>query len=80
MQNNYLSIQVLGSLQTYYASSARQYLRSMALLWNFHPYDQRTSTKASERCSSLKDLNGFQYNGNYLRNLLIAGSMNGHRS
>jgi len=32
-----------------------------------------------QRCSPFKDLNGFEYHDNWLRNLLIAGSMNGYR-
>ena len=73
---------VLFNMQYFHGAeaSARQYLRSMALLWNFHPYGKRTSAKTPERCSPFKDLNGFQYHDNWLRNLLIAGSMNGYRS
>jgi hypothetical protein len=51
----------------------------MALLWNFHPYGKRTRAKDPDRRSPFKDLNGFEYHENWLRNLLIAGSMNGYR-
>ncbi len=58
--------------------SARMHLRAMALLWNFHPYGSRTKTNAPNRFSPFEDLNGFRYHDNWLRNLLIAGSMNGY--
>lgn len=58
--------------------SARLYLRSMALIWNFHPYSSRTKVNDSSRSSPFEDLNGFRYHNNWLRNLLIAGSMNGY--
>lgn len=48
----------------------------MALPWNFHPYGSRTKFKHPSRSSPFKDLNGFQYHDNWLRNLLIASSMN----
>ena len=72
---------LLYAMQYFHGSeaSARLYLRAMALLWNFHPYGRRTTATAPGRCSPFKDLNGFQYHDNWLRNLLIAGSMNGHR-
>ncbi len=57
--------------------SARLYLRSMALVWNFHPYGARTRSNCSERMSPFTDLNGFRYHDNWLHNLLIASSMNG---
>ena len=59
--------------------SAKQYLRSMALIWNFHPYGARTCTKDSSRHSPFVDLNGWSYHDNWLYNLLIASSMNGRR-
>ena len=72
---------LLYAMQYFHGSeaSARLYLRAMALLWNFHPYGRRTTTTTPGRRSPFKDLNGFQYHENWLRNLLIAGSMNGHR-
>ncbi len=59
--------------------SARLYLRSMALLWNFHPYGSRTRASCPQRHSPFGDLNGFCYHDNWLRNLLLASSMNGRR-
>lgn len=58
--------------------SARLYLRSMALIWNFHPYSSRTKVNGPSRSSRFEDLNGFRYHDNWLRNLLIAGAMNGY--
>ncbi len=60
-------------------ASARRYLRAMALVWNFHPYGTRTRTQIPARHSPFADLNGFRYHNNWLRNLLIAASMNGRR-
>ena len=60
--------------------SARLYVRSMALVWNFHPIGARTRSSDSHRISPFNDLNGFQYHDNWLHNLLIASSMNGRRS
>lgn len=72
---------LLYTMQYFHGSeeSARLHLRAMALLWNFHPYGSRTTASEPHRCSPFKDLNGFEYHDNWLRNLLIAGSMNGYR-
>ena len=59
---------------------ARLYLRSMALVWNFHPYGARTRSEQSARISPFTDLNGFRYHDNWLHNLLIASSMNGRQT
>jgi hypothetical protein len=58
--------------------SAGIQMRSMALLWNFHPYGQRTKQDHPEKSSPFEELNGFVYHENWLHNLLIAGSMNGY--
>ncbi|MGB5711131.1 MAG: hypothetical protein WBM44_09510, partial [Waterburya sp.] len=60
--------------------SAKLYLRSMALIWNFHPYGTRTRSQCSTRISPFSDLNGFSYHNNWLHNLLIASSMNGRQT
>ena len=60
--------------------SAKLYLRSMALVWNFHPYRARTLSGCRERMSPFTDLNGFRYHDNWLHNLLIASSMNGRQT
>ncbi|CAA9317416.1 hypothetical protein AVDCRST_MAG94-1287 [uncultured Leptolyngbya sp.] len=72
---------LLYTMQYFHGSeaAARLYLRALVLIWNFHPYGKRTTATALERCSPFKDLNGFEYHDNWLRNLLIAGSMNGYR-
>lgn len=70
----------LYSMQYFHGTfqSARLQLRAMALLWNFHPYTQRTRSANPERSSPFEELNGFVYHDNWLHNLLIAGSMNGY--
>lgn len=72
---------LLFNMQRFHGSeeAARRYLRAMALIWNFHPYGRRTITSSPDRHTPFKDLNGFEYHDNWLRNLLIAGSMNGYR-
>ena len=61
------------------SQSAWLYLRSMALIWNFHPYGQRTRRRDPHRHSPFRDLNGFCYVDNWLENLLVAASMGGYR-
>jgi len=63
------------------SDSAVLYLRSMALIWNFHPYCTRISHKDSvNRASPFGDLNGFHYHPNWLHNLLVAASIGGWKS
>ena len=50
-------------------TSARMFVRSMALLWNFHPY-----CKKVKRHSPFEDLNGFVYHQKWLQNMMIATS------
>ncbi|MGH2413318.1 MAG: hypothetical protein ACRDEA_06440 [Microcystaceae cyanobacterium] len=73
---------LLIAMQYFHGSptSARLYLRAMALVWNFHPYEVRTRSDAPHKISPFTDLNGFRYHDNWLHNLLIAGSMNGRRA
>ncbi|MDV2998050.1 MAG: hypothetical protein N4J56_007755 [Chroococcidiopsis sp. SAG 2025] len=70
----------LYSMQYFHGTfeSAHLQLRAMALLWNFHPYSQRTQSANPNRSSPFGELNGFVYHHNWLHNLLIAGSMNGY--
>jgi len=70
---------LLYSMQYFHGSeaAARLYLRAVVLIWNFHPYKRQQQQLRC--CSPFKDLNGFEYHDNWLRNLLIAGSMNGYR-
>lgn len=56
--------------------SANQALRAMALLWNFHPYCQKIQADYLSTRSPFRDLNGFSYHNHWLRNLLIASSLN----
>lgn len=60
-------------------ASATLYVRAMALLWNFHPYDRRTQAKSGRQASPFERANGFRYHENWLENLLIAASLNGRR-
>jgi hypothetical protein len=54
--------------------SARLYARSMALVWNFHPYGTRTQSMYPNRTSPFEYLNGFRYHDNWLQNMMIAAS------
>jgi hypothetical protein len=58
-------------------AAARQALRAMAMLWNFHPYGCKVQAKPPHSLSPFEDLNGFCYHDCWLRNLLIAASLNG---
>lgn len=60
-----------------YRESANLSLRAMAMIWNFHPYTRRTQPTAEGTLSPFTELNGFSYHTNWLRNFLIASSMNG---
>ena len=77
---NYMD-RVLYAMQYFHGNvaSARLYLRSMALIWNFHPYGQQTRREHPGRSSPFKDINGFQYHENWLHNLLIASSLGGRK-
>jgi len=72
---------VLYAMQYFHGNhkSSLLYLRSMALIWNFHPYGKKTLCNYPDRVSPFKDLNGFTYHENWLQNMLIAGSMGGLR-
>jgi hypothetical protein len=58
-------------------ATTQQALRAMALLWNFHPYCRKVQALDSHARSPFEELNGFQYHDHWLRNLLIATSLNG---
>ena len=70
---------ILYSMQYFHGTqtSIKQSIRAMALLWNFHPYCQKVQALAPYSMSPFEDLNGFRYHDNWLRNLLIASSLNG---
>ena len=59
--------------------SAPLAVRTMALLWNFHPCGIRTRRDFPARRSPFPDLNSFHYHDNWLHNLLIASSMGGRK-
>lgn len=70
---------ILYSMQYFHGTkeSMQQGLRAMAILWNFHPYGRKTQALEPHCQSPFEDLNGFRYHDNWLRNLLIASSLNG---
>jgi hypothetical protein len=70
---------LLSAMQYFHGThrSTRQALRAMALLWNFHPYCRKAQVKAPYCASPFEDLNRFRYHDNWLRNLLLASSLNG---
>jgi len=78
---NYLD-RVLYAMQYFHGSAKSGELntRSMAILWNFHPYGRKTRAKKQGVLSPFEELNGFRYHDNWLRNLLIASSLNGRRA
>lgn len=70
---------LLVSMQYFHGfqDSANLTLRSMAILWNFHPFGRRSQKNSTDTVSPFQKLNGFSYHPNWLRNFLIASSMNG---
>lgn len=72
---------ILYSIQYFHghATSALLYLRSMAMIWNFHPYSTRARHEGL-RASPFEELNGFQYHSNWLQNMLVAASLRGWRT
>jgi hypothetical protein len=76
---NYLD-RCLFSMQYFHGSwpAAVQSGRAMALLWNFHPFCRKTRHQTGCLCP-FEQLNGFRYHDDWLRNFLIASSLNGRR-
>lgn len=73
---------ILYAMQYFHGTkdSAILYLRSMALIWNFHPYGTKTQSQFPDRVSPFEDINGFHYHENWLQNMLVAASMGGWRT
>jgi hypothetical protein len=69
---------ILYAMQYFHGTldAAKQGLPAMALLWNFHPYTRKVQTIEPHSMSPFEDLNGFRYHDNWLRNFLIASSLN----
>jgi hypothetical protein len=69
---------ILYAMQYFHGSrtAVQQALRAMAMLWNFHPYCRKVQLQAPHSKSPFEDLNGFRYHDHWLRNLLIASSLN----
>lgn len=72
---------VLYSMKYFHGTQAsgRLAVRATAMLWNFHPYGERTRRSDPSRRSPFHDLNGFEYHTSWLQNFLIASSMAGRR-
>lgn len=77
---NYLD-RILYAMQDFHGfwDSAEQSVRSMALLWNFHPFCRKTRKAMGGCLCPFEQLNGFRYHDNWVRNWLIASSLNGRR-
>lgn len=77
---NYLD-RTLFAMQDFHGSwqAAEQSVRSMALLWNFHPFCRKTQQQQQGCLCPFEQLNGFRYHDDWLRNFLIASSLNGRR-
>jgi hypothetical protein len=70
---------ILYAMQYFHGTldAAKQGLRAMAVLWNFHPYCHKVQMMEPQSMSPFEDLNRFRYHDNWLRNFLIASSLNG---
>lgn len=77
---NYID-RVLFSMQYFHGTweAANQSARAMAVLWNFHPFCRKAQQNTGCLCP-FEQLNGFRYHDNWLRNYLIASSLNGRRA
>ena len=77
---NYLD-RALYAMQDFHGSweAAELSVRAMALLWNFHPFCRKTRQQNGGCLCPFEQLNGFRYHDDWLRNLLIASSLNGKR-
>lgn len=70
---------ILYAMQYFHGTldAATQALRAMAILWNFHPYCRKIQALDPHSMSPFEDINGFRYHDHWLRNFLIASSLNG---
>ena len=77
---NYLD-RLLYAMQGFHGSwqSAEKEVRAMALLWNFHPFCRKTRQQKDGCVCPFEQLNGFRYHDDWMRNFLIASSLNGRR-
>jgi hypothetical protein len=71
----------LGAKQYFHGTlaSAERGLRAYCLLANFRPYSPATVKALGGVQSPVERINGFTYHDNWLQNMLIAGSVGGHR-
>ncbi len=58
---------ILYAMQYFHGTlaAAKQGLRAMALLWNFHPYGRKVQALHPHSMSPFEDLNGFRYHDNW---------------
>ncbi|MFG6107717.1 hypothetical protein U2F10_36185 [Leptothoe sp. EHU-05/26/07-4] len=77
---NYLD-RALYAMQDFHGAweAAELSVRSMAMLWNFHPFCRKTQQQNGGCLCPFEKLNGFRYHDDWMRNLLIASSLNGRR-
>lgn len=77
---NYLD-RILYAMQGFHGTwqSAQKEVRAMALLWNFHPFCRKTRALKQGCLCPFEQLNGFRYHDDWMRNFLIASSLNGRR-
>jgi hypothetical protein len=73
---------ILYAMQYFHGTieAAEQSLRAMALLWNFHPYGRKVQAIEGHAQSPFEQLNRFRYHDHWLRNFLIASSLNGRNT
>jgi hypothetical protein len=73
---------LLYSMQYFHGTpaAAQAALRAMAILWNFHPFIPKVQAREPYAQSPFEALNHFRYHDDWLRNLLIAASLNGRNT
>jgi hypothetical protein len=76
---SYYQDRLLVSMQYFHGSqySVNLALRSMAILWNFHPCGRRSQKNSTDTVFPFEKLNGFSYHPNWLHNFPITSSING---
>lgn len=77
---NYLD-RILYAMQGFHGSweAAEKEVKALALLWNFHPFCRKTRQQKGGCLCPFEQLNGFRYHDDWMRNFLIASSLNGRR-
>ena len=77
---NYLD-RALYAMQDFHGSweAVELSVRAMALMWYFHPFCRKTRQQNGGCLCPFEKFNGFRYHDDWMRNLLIASSLNGKR-